>query len=252
MNITLYGADADTYERLCGYRDGFEKVLRGIQLLKERGIAVKINGSIAEENCADGEAIIEIAESLDVVYKLDTYMYPGERERNRPFDQQARMSPEKAAANKVKLMRKEHEKEDEKEHEGDAGKFAEIVKQILERVRNTVPGSLEDGGRKVFCKAGCCAFAINWQGEMRPCVMVTEPSVSVFEKGFAKAWKENMQAVDQIVLSAKCNACALREACQVCAASALLETGDYAGTPEYMCRYTKEFVRLLQELDAKG
>ena len=33
--------------------------------------------------------------------------------------------------------------------------------------------------------------------------------------------------------------------CRTCAASALLETGRYDGTPDYMCRYTAHTFRLL-------
>ena len=39
----------------------------------------------------------------------------------------------------------------------------------------------------------------------------------------------------------------LRTLCRTCAASALLETGRYDGTPEYMCRYTAHCFRLLMQ-----
>ena len=32
--------------------------------------------------------------------------------------------------------------------------------------------------------AGNCSFTLNWQGHMRPCVVLSTPSVSVFEEGF--------------------------------------------------------------------
>ena len=42
INITLYGADERAYEELCHYPGGFERTMRGIRLLKERGVDVKI------------------------------------------------------------------------------------------------------------------------------------------------------------------------------------------------------------------
>ena len=42
VNISLYGASASTYRDVCGYEEGFEKVLHAIQLLKERSIPVKL------------------------------------------------------------------------------------------------------------------------------------------------------------------------------------------------------------------
>ena len=38
VNITLYGTDEETYERLCHYPGGYEKTIRGIRLLQEQGV----------------------------------------------------------------------------------------------------------------------------------------------------------------------------------------------------------------------
>ena len=43
----------------------------------------------------------------------------------------------------------------------------------------------------------------------------------------------------------KCIECPLRPICKTCAASAWLETGDYDGLPEYLCRYAGEYKKLL-------
>ena len=44
----------------------------------------------------------------------------------------------------------------------------------------------------------------------------------------------------------KCGGCRLRPLCKVCPAAARLETGDYNGVPEYLCRNAKELYRLLK------
>ena len=36
VNITLYGTDEETYDKLCHYPGGYEKTLRGIRLLREQ------------------------------------------------------------------------------------------------------------------------------------------------------------------------------------------------------------------------
>ena len=53
INITLYGTSKETYRDLCHYKDGFEKALRGIRLLRERNVDVKINGSLVRSNSTD-------------------------------------------------------------------------------------------------------------------------------------------------------------------------------------------------------
>ena len=97
------------------------------------------------------------------------------------------------------------------------------------------------------CRAGKGSFTINWQGEMRPCVMLSSPAISVFEVGFNAAWKYIVEETSKIRLSSKCNQCTLRDVCNTCAACALLETGSYDGVPEYMCRYTKEALKILKQ-----
>ena len=55
--------------------------MRGIRLLKERGVDVKINGSVTKENCKDIERIYQIGRELEIPVHMDTYMLPGIRER---------------------------------------------------------------------------------------------------------------------------------------------------------------------------
>ena len=105
INITLYGASNETYERLCHYPGGFDKAVNGIRLLRERNIDVKVNGSLAKANVDDRMKIIELGESLDAPVRIDTYMYPSVRERNHAYNNQARLDPEMAAKARVEVLR---------------------------------------------------------------------------------------------------------------------------------------------------
>lgn len=231
VNITLYGADERAYAELCHYPGGFEKTVNAIRLLRSRGVDVKIGGSVTRSNLDDLERILAIGRELDVPVRMDTYMMPGVRERGRPFNEQARLSPEEAALARIQSLREEM---------GPA-LWPQYVRQSLDRVR-----AGEKSSRHVTCMAGNCSFTVNWQGELRACVVMTEPAVPVFETGFAAAWKQVSARMGQILLNEKCAACALRPLCRTCAASALLETGDYNGVPEYMCRFSAESLRLLE------
>lgn len=63
---------------------------------------------------------------------------------------------------------------------------------MIFEVKHILP---EDSPAKTGCMAGSCSFTINWQGPMRPCVVLSEPSVSVFEHDFAKAWEQTNKTV---------------------------------------------------------
>lgn len=232
INITLYGASSETYQDLCGFADGFEKAQNAIRLLHNRRIDVKINGSLVKANQQELSSLLALADSLDAPINVDTYMYPATRERNTPFPFDARLSPEEAAAQKLAFCR--------------SSMTPENFQTFLQKTcRDVLPAdSPAAAPNRMHCQAGKSSCTINWQGQLRPCVMLPEPSIPVLESGFSSAWNQLQQAVDGIVLSSVCGSCRLRNFCPVCAACARLETGTYDGTPSYLCRYTRELLRL--------
>lgn len=239
INITLYGADEDAYDSLCHYKGGFEKTVSAIRLLRQRNVDVRLGCTITPANVHDISRLMAIAAELDAPMRMDPYVMPAVRERNRPFEEQDRMMPERAAAASAESLR------------GVMGAdlFREYRDLMLQRVDGFVPG--ETVPCENTCHAGRCSFTINWQGKMRPCVVCSEPSVDVFETGFAEGWKQISTAFQSVRYCAQCSNCRLRPVCRTCAAACLLETGDYLGTPEYLCRYAEETERLLR-LDLEG
>lgn len=234
INITLYGADEETYTKLCHYPGGFSKVLRGVQLLKAQGVDVKLAGSITKANVDEMDRLAEIGNELDVPMHMDTYMMAATRERELPFNVQSRMDPVTAGRATIKALK----------YSMTPNFFCQYIKQTLERVSENRGDAIPKG---MTCYAGRCSFTINWQGQMRPCVVMTEPAVNVFEEGFAAAWKQINEACSCILLNGKCSACRLRCLCRICAAGALLETGDYMGVPEYLCKFAKASFEAVQE-----
>lgn len=234
INITLYGADDQAYRELCHYPGGFDKVIHAVKLLKERDVDVKLSSSLTRANQNDMVRIIGLGEELGIPVRVDTYMMPAVRERNRPYDEQSRLDPISAARIRIQALKQEMGKE----------LFEEYVRKIVFEVEHILP---EDRPGKVHCLAGNCSFTINWQGYLRPCVVMSEPSVSVFEEGFEKAWQKVSDAVSAIRTSSVCNACKYRPICRTCCASALLEEGSYDAVPKYMCAYAKESYQLIQE-----
>ena len=235
VNITLYGTDEETYDKLCHYPGGYEKTLRGIRLLREQGVDVKVGGSLARANRDDLDKLLDIGEELDIPVRVDTYMIPATRERDLPYNMQSRLNPEEAARARILALKREMGPE----------VFPQYVCQSVERADHPEPAEAKPG--HMSCMAGQCSFTINWQGEMRPCVILTEPAITVFEVGFEAAWKYIVEETHKILLNEKCSTCHMRHLCRTCAASALLETGSYGGVPDYMCRYAGESLRILRE-----
>lgn len=234
INITLYGADAKAYGALCGYPQGFEKVVSAVKLLRQRKVDVKLSTSVTPDNAADLDNMFAIARELEVPLGVDTYMMPATRERELPFCEQSRLGPEDAARARVEAMKLEW-----------PDTFREIAAGQVRAVDTFQITSTDP--RPITCFAGNCSFSVSWQGELHPCVILTEPAMNIFDRGFQAAWDHLVENTRPIRLHPDCSVCPMQSLCRTCAACALLEGGSYDAKPEYMCRYTAETLRLLRE-----
>ena len=234
INITLYGADEEAYCSLCHYAGGFEKVMNAVRLLRARGVDVKLAGSMAKGNAGDFTRMSAIAKELGVPLHIDPYMMPASRERSKPFNLQSRLLPEEAAAVCVSYVKTHLSPE----------AFAVYRDRRLREIDAFEPGN--ETTCSPGCAAGRCSFTINWQGKMRPCVVSSEPSADVFEMGFEAAWRHVTSEFQAIRYCSQCSNCRLRPVCRTCALACLLETGDYLGRPDYLCRFAAETERLLR------
>lgn len=229
INITLYGSCEETYERLCGLSGGFARTMEGIRLLKERGVDIKINGSLVKENVSEGIRIAEIAKQLEVPVSMDTYMYPAVRTGNSGTEK-IRLEPKEAADAYVRILQYELGEE----------AFRIYGAQRLFEVSHTKEA---DSSKQMSCQAGKSAYAVTWKGNLQPCVQLREPAISLLEYDFEKAWKALVQRMKQIQPCHTCARCQYRSICQNCAASAAAETGGFDRAAEYLCCYTKQIVK---------
>ena len=62
MRFTLYGASDESYQSVCGIPDGFTRVKRSVELLREAGIPLYLAATVTKENEDDLEDIYRYAE----------------------------------------------------------------------------------------------------------------------------------------------------------------------------------------------
>lgn len=239
INITLYGASAETYEKLCHYREGFEKALQGIRLLKDRGLDIKIGSSLMRDNRQDLAEIAAIGDRFHIPVRMDSYMMPSMLHQKQFIDQ-IRLDPESAAVCQMKALQLEMTDE----------LFHTLISKYVWEIEHLLPDrSIK---KHSGCYAGRCSFSIDWMGKLRPCVMMNEISADVFEQEFESAWQSVNQKISEIVLNSNCSHCSLRSLCRICPACAFLEEGHYQDRPDYMCRYTRKTYQLMkQELEER-
>lgn len=76
VEITLYGRTKATYESLTGIPGSFEKCLRGIRLLLDRKLPVKLKTVAISVNKHEVKAMKQFAEELGVEFKFDAMINP--------------------------------------------------------------------------------------------------------------------------------------------------------------------------------
>lgn len=240
INITLYGASDETYERLCGVKDVFAKVDAAIDGLCEAGIPVKLNCSLTPHNAGDLEEMLRYAQSRDLIISVNTYMFPPLRRDETSVGRCDRFTPQESVRYNLKRYRLQ---------------FGEdAYRQFLLNVKK---GSIQPPGLdescvdpldgKIRCRAGKASFWITWDGLMTPCGMMPEPTVEAVNRPFSEAWQALTEVSQKLQLSGVCVKCPNQSLCHSCAAMALAETGKASGIPSYLCESVAELRRCADE-----
>lgn len=233
MNISLYGSSDEAYSRLCHYPGGFYRTIEAIRSLRAHGVDVKLNVMLTNANKSDLDWYYALSRELDVPINVDTYLFPATRERQRIFSHKTRPSPEEVAAARIRIMQLEMGEAVFRQH------AAREVTYI-----DSLPDQLFQS-RRLDCLAGSCSFVVNWQGMLRPCIMMKNPEVSVFDTGFEQGWQQIHVQSKKLFLPTACGHCRMRSICGVCAASMEEEISEN-GAPSYLCRTAEAMLKLLR------
>lgn len=234
VNITLYGASRETYGRICGYPDGFDKTLAAVKMLTERKVPVKLNGSLTPDNRDEMQQLMDIADELQVPIEINTYMFPCDRKHRGAYPCDVRVGCTEAARAEYEVRKRQFEPEKWQRMEMELAFFRDHDEQLP-------PRSVQ-----MACRAGKSNCWFTWMGTMTPCVFLEEPGYPVLD-GYdvPQAWKNIVDFCDHVQLYAGCETCVHRHSCGVCAARTYWEGGGYDQKPAYLCDYTAHLNELI-------
>lgn len=232
VNITLYGSSRETYQRICGHADGYDRAMNAIRILKEAGIAVVINASMIPENEQDLESIMEIGKSLNINTRVATYMFPPMRREREQND--SRFTPEQSARMYIRKLKCRFTPEEY------CGYFREQLGKVQsEDAADDAWGTHREEFMR--CRAGRSTFWVNWEGEMTACGMLEFPvKVYPFREPFRECWKTLTERVRSTPVLNGCAGCENRELCNPCVAMIYGETGTVDQKAPYMCQLSEE------------
>lgn len=243
IGVTMYGASNETYQKLCGCADGYDRFLDGVRQFSHLPSLFDIRTTIVQDNLADlpamkhftmttfgNEKVLHI--SRNVVNKI----------RGGLSDpQQARLAPEQNVDLVYPWMSEIRAKIK-------SGEF-----QLSHRnmpTMNLRRHQMPPNGQYLFshCEAGITQYAINWAGHMYACELLTQGYTEPFQESFLSAWERLPEQYPVSRIPEQCSSCEYAALCESCPANRLAETGDWFGIPEYSCREAKCIYQKLSEL----
>lgn len=235
VNVTLYGGSNETYKNLCNNPNGYIQATKGIEMLVNANIPVRISASMTNYNINDFEQIYEFANKHGITVQATTYMFPPIRKDENSIGYNDRFTPIEAGRCSVKNNLLRLTKEQFKIQCENLMKEVEDINDIFNDCE-----IIE--GDKMHCRAGKSSFFVTWDGIMTGCGIMTVPESYPFKDGFRNAWEKIVKESEEIRLPIECATCNNKSICKVCAAVVITENGNLSKKPEYMCRMTEEVI----------
>ena len=216
MEISLYGASAETYERVTGIPGSYERCLRGIDLLLERGIPLKLKTMLLTLNVHEIDAMGAFAASRGLKFRFDPLVNGAHDDKNEgPLSY--RVDPGRVI---------EIERQDEV-------RCAEMNKFV-----QRYAGGQVDSSRLYTCGAGRSSFHIDAYGRMSPCITSRARSYDLRAGTFREGWEQFMprEYSQPATRTTRCTDCRLRSFCEMCVGRAYTESGDAEKPVDYLCQ----------------
>jgi pyruvate-formate lyase-activating enzyme len=164
IEITLYGRTRETYEALTAVPGSYDRCLRGIKLLKEQGLPLKLKTVATSINKHEVMAMRRFAEEeLGVEFKMDGQINPRIDCSQSPLA--VRLTPEELVAIDMNMPK-------------GISEYRRLAERDLER-----PPNLAQIDTVYYCGGGMNGFAINACGEMGICVISQQKTFDIRASG---------------------------------------------------------------------
>lgn len=243
IGVTMYGASNETYQRLCGCPDGYDRFVEGTRQLSGLPSLFDTRTTIVKDNLADLPAMKEFTAKT---FGADKVLHISRNVVNTvrggiACPREVRLKPEENADLIFPGLY-------DFRNQVVAGNQAITVEKISQLILQRKPYREE----YLFsgCKAGITEYAISWAGRMYACELLPQGYAEPFEEGFLVAWEHLPEKYPVSQPIRKCETCSYAGLCDVCPAVRMAETGDWFGIPEYACREAEYVYQLLLDLGA--
>jgi radical SAM protein with 4Fe4S-binding SPASM domain len=219
IEITLYGRTRETYEALTAIPGSYDRCLRGIKLLKERNLPLKLKTVATSINKHEVMAMRRFAEDeLGVEFKMDGQINPRIDCSQSPLS--VRLTPEEVVALDMSTP-----------------KTVAEYRRLAEREMGFAHPSLAQIDTTYFCGGGMNSFAINAHGQMGICVISQQETFGIREAGVKSVWENALLQLrnQERTRITKCVQCRIQSLCGMCPANGEMENGDRESPVAFLC-----------------
>ena len=207
VEISMYGADAETHDLITRRRRSWELTTRAFRLLKERGVHTVMKTPLMHENVFQVHRLRALAESLGARFRYDTDITAKDNGDHGP-------------------LRHEMRPED----------LAWLYRQEI-AADSQPPAPIGEAHRS--CSIGMHSLVMDPYGNIFPCIVARIPAGNVLDRPLAEIWQAAVFAetgkltFDELPI---CRTCELNMICKRCHGTALESTGDIRAPSPSNCR----------------
>ncbi len=216
VEISLYGISRETYKAMTGNGEALDLCQRGIRLLLDREIPLKLKTMVTTQNRPELWPIKNYVEQeLKIDFRFDAMIWP--RINGQKDNIFCRLSP----AEVVQL-----DIEDQKRSRG----WQEFNGQY---------GQAAYSEKLFTCNAGKSSFAVDSYGQLRLCDMLRSPSFDLLAGSFREGWDECFAKISSLTRQKKdspCGQCQQSAFCNLCPAWSSLEGGEDEFIVDFVCQ----------------
>ncbi len=236
IDISCHGASQETFDRITQVPGSYQRFLKGIELLRSRGLPFKIKTNAMTANKHELKQIRDFVEGLGLRFQLSSTIYPRLNGDLEPC--QYRLSPDEIV-----------------ELEFAEGDFDEEAEACLAKTDSAEGLEAPPDDRLFRCGCGTFAVHINAWGKLGACTWVNEPRANLDEKSVAQGIAEVFPQIREAKYQSDtpCRSCQVYTLCNKMPSIAGAENGDREQPVEHFCQTAfKRAERLAEQQEKRG